>query len=334
MTAIRNNTSPSSAETSDAGEALRAWAQAHKGILDVFLDAYCLVDASNRVVDFNVAFTELCGESYRKILKIGDRTQLIKLDVEAEREIRDTLKPLRLDEVSGSTKAYPELRLIVGGVPVLKSDGTFLGSLITIRNVSAESELQKKYDQRKQESVIDGLTRLYNKVYAESMLMRLVKGALRGEHALSVVICDIDHFKKVNDTYGHPAGDHVLSTVAQMLKGESRETDIVGRFGGEEFIAILAFTDRAGSLVFTERFRKRVASAQILFEGKHIPLTVSLGTATFHDTWRNGMSPEACLKELVARADTALYYAKAHGRNQSRQIESITKDDEKKGTKG
>ncbi|MCH6556538.1 MAG: GGDEF domain-containing protein, partial [Chloroflexi bacterium] len=95
---------------------------------------------------------------------------------------------------------------------------------------------------------------------------------------LSVLLLDIDHFKSVNDTYGHQAGDHVLVTVAQMLKGESRDNDLVGRVGGEEFLAVLSNCGMAGALAFAARFRQRVEKPQIFFEGKRVPMTVIVGT--------------------------------------------------------
>jgi diguanylate cyclase (GGDEF)-like protein len=209
-----------------------------------------------------------------------------------------------------------------------------LGALITIRNVSAESELQKKYDARKKESAIDGLTRLYNKTYTENLFLRMVKGVLRDAGGISLVMCDIDHFKKVNDTYGHQAGDYVLATVAQMLKGESRDSDIVGRFGGEEFIVVLANSDIKGASIFSERFRNRVSATEIVHEGRKIPVTVSLGTASFNKKWKRGDNAEEILKDLVHRADTALYFAKANGRNQTCQFEKLptneTTDEKKK----
>lgn len=238
--ATPNNTSPSPSNLVNpdrqAAEKLRSWVQKNKNLLEILLDAYCIVDLQNRVVDFNVAFTDLCGESYRKIVKIGEFCQLVTTEYCPHqcpaRTVVDTRKPIRLDELKGHSKNYPELQLILAGVPLLGDDNQVLGSLITMRNVSAESELQKKYDEKKKDSVTDGLTRLFNKVHTEGALLRLVKGTLREVKSFSIAMVDIDHFKKVNDTYGHQAGDYVLSLVAQMLKGETRDTDMVGRFGG------------------------------------------------------------------------------------------------------
>lgn len=325
----QNNTSPS--PSNDTAENLREWSQKNKAFLDIFLDAFVIVDVTNTVIDFNVAFTELCGESYRKILKTGDFCTLLKTEFCPgecpSRQIFANPRATRLDEVKGASKAFPDLQLIIGGIPIYSDDQKLLGALLTIRNVSAESLLQKKYHERTEESVMDGLTKLYNKVYTESMLKKMVKTALRDPKiTLSVLMCDIDHFKKVNDTYGHQAGDHVLATVAQMLKAESRESDVVGRFGGEEFTAILYSSDQAGTKIFGERFRKKLELAQIFFQGKHIPVTASLGTATFSSEWSPGMEVDQVAKDLIARADTALYFAKANGRNQTSQYENLPAD--------
>lgn len=329
--AIRTNISPSpnneEKKAEISSQALSQWVKAHKGFTEILLDAYCVVDLSNLVVDFNIAFTDICGESYRKILKIGHFCELVRTELCPHqcpaRQIATSHRALRIDELTGSSKAFPNLQLILSGIPVFSGSGEILGSLITIRNVSAESELQKKYDERKIESVTDGLTRLYNKTFSEEALGRAVKSCLREVNTFSVMMCDIDHFKRVNDTYGHQAGDYVLSTVAHMLKGEARDSDVVGRFGGEEFMVILANSDVSGALVFMERFRNRVGSTKIMFNGKHIPLTVSLGSATFNEKWKPGLNSERLVKEIVNKADTALYFAKATGRNQSRQYETL-----------
>jgi two-component system cell cycle response regulator len=306
---------------------LDKWAQEHRSVLEILLDAYCIVDLDNRVVDFNTAFTELCGETYRKILKIGDFCELVKTEVCPHqcpsRQVVSSEKALRIDELSGSSKAYSTLNMIIGGVPVFDSERKIIGALITIRNVSAETELQKKYGERTQESVTDGLTQLFNKKYAETALLQSIKKAYRDQVPFSIGMIDIDHFKKVNDTHGHQAGDYVLSMVARILKAECRESDIVGRFGGEEFIVILAKSDVPGSMVFAERFRKRIESTAVLFDGKRIPVTVSMGTSSFNEVWQPGSNPERALKDLVNRADTALYFAKASGRNQVCQFETI-----------
>ncbi len=326
-----SNISPSPNSAKER-EALEAWVKSHQLVLDLLLDAYCVVDNANRVTHFNVAFTELCGESYRKVTKIGDFCALVHTEFCPDKcpaaQVRGTKKAIRWDEVRGASKAFPELNMILSAVPIVNEAGQGLGSLVTIRNVTAEMQLQKKYDERKRESIIDGLTGLYNKVYAEEYLASMLRTALRDTHQISIVMCDIDHFKKVNDTHGHQAGDFVLARVAQLLKGESRDSDAIGRFGGEEFIALLYKSDPPGAKIFSERFRKKIETTQFIYEGTRIPLTVSLGTSSFGAVWKAGMDPTAIAKDLVHRADTALYFAKRNGRNQTCQWESLPAKDQ------
>ncbi|NBX77631.1 MAG: diguanylate cyclase [Proteobacteria bacterium] len=296
---------------------LDAWLEEFRSTLEIFLDAYCVVDIAGKVVDFNLAFTELVGESHRKILKIGNFSDLVRLtsDVNPCIDVMLTEKALRLDEVMGSSKAYPELKLIIGAVPVFSKSREVVGALITLRNVTAEAVLLSKYDEKKKDSVTDGLTSLYNKVYMEETVTKSIKNSLRDLRPVTLVMCDIDHFKKVNDTHGHQAGDYVLKIVAATLKNMMRETDCAGRFGGEEFVVLLNNCNEQGAEVFAERFRKGIETTLFIFEGKRIPVTLSQGTATLNRAWEDGLNPEAIMTELFQQADTALYQAKHAGRN-------------------
>jgi diguanylate cyclase (GGDEF)-like protein len=331
-----SNISPSPNSAEERAK-LELWVQEHQSLLDLLLDAYCVVDRSNRVTHFNVAFTELCGESYRKVTKIGDFCSLVHTEFCPDRcpakQVMTSPKAIRWDEVRGASKAFPELNMILSGVPIKGSDGRMLGSLITIRNVTAEMLLQKKYDERKRESLIDGLTGLFNKVYAEEYLAGMVKTSLRDSIPMSVIMCDVDFFKKVNDTHGHQAGDFVLTRVAQILKSESRDTDAVGRVGGEEFMAVLYKNDPVGARTFAERFRKHVESTVISYQGTQIPITISIGTASFGEIWKPGMDPAVIAKDLIRRADAALYAAKRGGRNRSCQWETLPATDQKQQLK-
>ncbi len=315
-------------ETMEMHEQLEKWVAENSALLEIFLDAYCVVDSKNHVVAFNEAFMELTGESYRKILKTGDLCTLLPTTLCQtqcpSKTVLTSGKALRLDEVGARSKSFAHLELIFSGVPIV-INAKQAGALLTVRNVTAESLLQKKYDERKKESILDGLTQLYNKAYTEAMLLRLIKTAIRNQDnaKLSIVMCDIDHFKKVNDTYGHQAGDKVLSAVAKLLKDSARETDFVGRFGGEEFVCVLTASDIKGSWTFCERFRKEVSELSITHDGKKIPVTVSLGTATIVAKPIQGKDPTEIAKDLVSKADTALYAAKKGGRNKTCQHETL-----------
>jgi len=291
-------------------------------MLSLLLDAYCVVDANNQVVAFNTAFSELCGLSFKKILKVGNFAELVRVNPTREcptAEIMREGKLIRIDELSASTDAYPALKMILSGMPIISAQGETMGAVVTIRNVSAENELQAKYYDRMRESIQDGLTGLFNKVYSEERLLRMIQLAYRETAPISVVLVDIDFFKKINDTKGHQAGDFVLSKVAKLIRDQGRESDVVGRFGGEEFVAILWNTNAQGAMVFAERVRTVVAGAGIVFNGDKISVTVSLGTSTFTDTWSTKAEPKRTMKDLIAAADEALYEAKRGGRNKTVQ---------------
>ena len=190
-----------------------------------------------------------------------------------------------------------------------------------------ESNVQSERIQSINKSNTDGLTQLCNKVFIEEWLKKQIELCRRGRTALSIMMGDVDHFKKVNDTYGHQAGDHVLRTVAATLQNSIRKGDVAGRFGGEEFIVVMSNTDQSGAHLVAERFRELIQNAKVEFEGKVIPLTSSLGTATFKvDSDQSVFTGESDDAILVSRCDSALYEAKHSGRNRTCQFETISKE--------
>jgi diguanylate cyclase (GGDEF)-like protein len=166
------------------------------------------------------------------------------------------------------------------------------------------------FEQTERLATTDGLTGLLNhRTFQERTDAQLRQSERYGKR-LSVILCDIDHFKSVNDTYGHPMGDVVLKGVAATIAKEARTTDIVARYGGEEFAVVMPETDPVGAMVIAERIRERIG--KLVFETDQGPLrvTMSLGVAAFPDDAQRKA-------ELIERADACLYHAKRHGRNQS-----------------
>jgi diguanylate cyclase (GGDEF)-like protein len=157
-------------------------------------------------------------------------------------------------------------------------------------------------------SSTDRLTGLYNRGHWEASLKAAYARHQRYGNALSLVMLDIDHFKRVNDTYGHQAGDKVIEQVARLLHEHVRESDVAGRYGGEEFGVVLSDTDSAGGQIFAERLRKAVEASLVQYNGQDIRFTVSLGVADLSQ-------PANDHAELIARADQALYTSKKTGRN-------------------
>lgn len=169
-------------------------------------------------------------------------------------------------------------------------------------------KLEKELEKAKDASKEDFLTKLYNR-RALDEYMEIKEGEYeRYGHNYSVVMFDLDHFKAVNDKYGHSAGDAVLSAFAKILKHEIRNVDIVGRFGGEEFIAVLEETDAEGGFIFAEKVRKHVQKARFMYKGDRIAVTVSCGVGE--------RKLNTSLKNTINSSDNFLYKAKDNGRNQ------------------
>lgn len=155
----------------------------------------------------------------------------------------------------------------------------------------------------------DSLTGLYNRSYFEEALKSEASRCKRYKTEFSLIFFDIDHFKRINDSFGHQAGDMVLKSIAQLIQSEKRTEDIAFRFGGEEVILMLPGTPKYNALILAERIRHKIEYMKLNFEGEKIDVTVSGGVATFPlDT--------DIETEMVECADRALYRAKSQGRNQ------------------
>jgi two-component system cell cycle response regulator len=170
--------------------------------------------------------------------------------------------------------------------------------------------LRERVDRGLELSVIDQLTGLYNRRYMTSQLQQYMHRAVMGGKPLSVMMLDIDHFKPINDTHGHQAGDEVLQELADRLRHNIRPMDVACRPGGEEFLVILPETPGELAFAAAERVRKAIAADvfSVLGDTQKISVTVSAGVSSL-------LGPEDTMAELLARADSALYQAKAAGRN-------------------
>ncbi len=167
--------------------------------------------------------------------------------------------------------------------------------------------LEEALRRERKRSTTDQLTRLPNRRAIDEFLAKQEAAYVRYGDNYAVVLFDIDHFKSVNDTYGHDAGDVILATFGRMLRHYSRELDFVGRWGGEEFLAILPKTDKEGAYRFAEKVREIVAKSKFMYKGTRIPITVSGGVAD--------RASNPSMDAMLKKADENLYKAKKSGRN-------------------
>lgn len=176
-----------------------------------------------------------------------------------------------------------------------------------LRKSEAQRRLKSNLEIAAQQAITDPLTGLYNRQYLKNALERELSHARRYKRPFSMLILDIDHFKDVNDTFGHLAGDGVLREIAGILKDNVRASDVAARYGGEEFVVVLTDTDIRGAVTAAEHLRETVAQHGFAgVDGRQI--TISIGCTEFQ-------SDDADMDAVIKKADNALYRAKAEGRN-------------------
>ncbi len=179
-------------------------------------------------------------------------------------------------------------------------------------------ELKRRY---KHLAIVDELTALNNRRFFFPEAQASLANAVRHRHDFSIMMIDLDHFKKINDLHGHAVGDKVLQVTAALLKGQTREGDILARFGGEEFVMALPSTDWDGTLILADRILETLRGISFSSGKEEVHVTASIGISSLN----GNESPDQpdLLETLLRQADQALYFGKAHGRNQSCQYRDI-----------
>jgi len=200
----------------------------------------------------------------------------------------------------GSVTVYSEFNLISHFSDSLLQ-GMMEGFATSLRN-------SLEYEKVKELSMRDGLTGLFNRRVLEEMLE--LEGRKRQVTPISLLVMDLDNFKQINDTYGHPAGDVVLQTAARVLRESTRGSDLIARTGGEEFSVLLQTQSPLGALEVGERIRANLARTLVTYNGRQIRISGSIGVA------HRSVQDPCGVKELVQRADQAMYEAKRQGKNQ------------------
>lgn len=261
-------------------------------IIESATEGMVVTNAAGAIVLANPAAATILGKTAGQIVADGF-LQLVD-DEAAVRRAMETGTPAEC--------AYGDRFLQVHASTISAADGHVIGSVALIRDVTAEKQLEEKL---RRLSTTDALTGLYNRRFLDQALETEFQRARRTHAPLSVVMFDVDHFKKFNDTHGHDQGDRVLQMVARCLREAVRAFDFPCRYGGEEFVAILPGMAADAALEFAERLRLLIADTEV--DGLHVH--VSLGVAT-----TPALAVESA-EALIEAADGALYRAKESGRN-------------------
>ena len=262
----------------------------------------------------------------RRAQEFAEKSELLPLLTKGNRKMND-FSDLRPEDL---------LSLYKQG-KITESDAMFWLGMIAVTS-------EEKAKEQEQLATMDALTQVYNRrAFIENFSKELNR--LRNKHlqvqklleepmSLSLIMVDIDFFKRINDTYGHLAGDHVLKDLATIITREVRSTDMVFRYGGEEFAILLPDTSREVAHEVSERIRESVKDMKFMVNkrlGKKVNITLSLGIASVSGKeLEDAKVPEIMIPKLIKKADDALYFAKLNGRDQSVQWSRKIKDGLKK----
>jgi diguanylate cyclase (GGDEF)-like protein/PAS domain S-box-containing protein len=262
----------------------------------------------------NAKFDEIFGYTADEVRQLGP------LDIAAEEDrplVKENIRRRMSGEAERVAYLFRGLRKdgavidmeVHASVMEIGGKRALISLLVDVtERVRAARELQALQEQLREQSIHDALTGLYNRRYLDDMLSRELIAAKRADYPVSAIIVDLDHFKGVNDRYGHLAGDEALRAFGDLMKRHARGSDMCCRYGGEEFLLVLPQVAQDVAVERAEQLRSALAAVQVPCGGSSIAVTASFGVATFP---RDGRTAG----ELVAAADSALYAAKAAGRN-------------------
>jgi diguanylate cyclase (GGDEF)-like protein/PAS domain S-box-containing protein len=301
-------------------------------IVDTLSDGVFVCNQQGHLTLVNPAGWRLLGlpEDGAQLRPVSELVPLVDMRRSSGEPLDPSELPLTLAQRGEQVHGYSHLiynallgddRFVrVSAAPLRNTDGAVVGAVAVASDVTDEEEtllaleaqartLRRLNEQLEQLASRDGLTGLYNHRRFVEELITTAARARRYQHCLALMLVDVDHFKRINDTYGHPAGDAVLLEIAGRLQKGVRTTDAVGRLGGDEFAVLLPETDRAGALTLARRLHEATRQPVFLTSGEVVPVTISLGIVC-----REGdaiLSAETLLQD----ADAALYTVKRAGRD-------------------
>lgn len=306
----------------------------HENLIDHMHDGVVFIDQSLQVQRWNRGVERLTGIVADSILlktwspRLVDMRDvrgkpLLDADCPVIQTILTGVQTLRRLSLSG--REGERLTVDCHVVPVLGSNGTILGTSVLLHDASSESTLEERVQNLHERATRDPLTQLGNRAEFDRLLEKFVREHLSRWTSCSLIICDLDHFKSINDRFGHQAGDEAIVTFARLMQRMCRAGDLVARYGGEEFVMLCADCDISTANDRAEDLRRELSAIQLpMLGGKHI--TASFGVTEL----QQGDTPET----MLCRADRGLLQAKSMGRDRVIQLGSGMQGDEKKARQG
>jgi len=293
----------------------------HEFLMDQFDDTVLVIDANLRIIDLNQAAEKLLYCERDAVIGIPGKDAIRFWDKMQHHFDKSLQRRFEIEQIDPEEKYFQTTIS-----PLQDNRAQFLGWTIVIaditrrkmaeialQNVNAKQEKQLQeirtlQEQLREQAIRDAMTGAFNRGYLDDTLERELARAKRNRYPLSVIMIDIDHFKTINDSYGHKAGDMVIKTVGKLLMNDSRACDCVCRFGGDEFVVVMPEMDEAGAVKRAEKWCALLKRRHVIFKTDAIAPTISIGIATYpHIDQRAG--------SLVDAADRALYAAKESGRD-------------------
>lgn len=271
--------------------------------------AMVLLDREGRHVAVNQALASFSGLQAKDLIgrKVAD------LSPESAENIQRDFRHFDAGlEVPDHELQLGDQILLVSVKPVRARNGQVIGEMVAMKDIKRQKQIERDLAEANAQlqrlANHDPLTDLLNaRAYAE-MCDHLMSAAKRNGAVFSALFVDLDHFKRINDTYGHEAGDAVLRSIADCIVGKTRQSDLVGRVGGEEFAVFLSATDRTGAMQVAENIRSEIEKRVILVHGTPIQVTASIGVSSCRPHHKS-------IADLQRDADHAMYHAKKMGRN-------------------
>lgn len=284
-----------------------------RSIVENFEDGIVAIDSHHSIVLFNEGAQKIFGYTAEEV--VGRHLNILlpeRFHLQHDLMIEEFGASGKLTKHSSArTRQTFGLRKdgseFVASISIIKTgSGMNLSYASVIRDIS---ENKKTEDELLRLASTDPLTGAFNRREFTALADQESQRANRYNHPLSIMMLDLDHFKKLNDTYGHAAGDKALQRFTTLCCNALRTVDIFGRWGGEEFVALLPETDAEGAAIIAERLRKLVSQSILVYNDQKIQLTTSIGIAQYR-------SGELTVEGPLSRADSAVYDAKKAGRNQ------------------